>query len=234
MATRVVTLPQDGTSQSGSKHHQSANGDKCLREGERVATRVVTLPQGGTGQSGSKHHQSASSNQCLRGEKKELALREEEDAWDHFVAEIEEDEWQLRKKAAIAELSSVRGLPRMKGLRNLSHELKTDKEVAIAIVTQNGHELRFLPMWWQNKEIGIAAVTSKGTAIMFLSEELRADEEVCLAAAAQIGTAFLSTESESYKKILEELESTMDGKQAHELMERLTRACMHTATPLLH
>ena len=47
---------------------------------------------------------------------------------------------------------------------------------------------------------------------------------MCLAAATQMGTAFLSTESESYKQILVELESTMDGKQAHELMERLTRA----------
>jgi len=115
---------------------------------------------------------------------------------------------------------------RINTLRDLSKELTADKEVAIAIVTHNGQEIRFLPKRTRDKEISIAAVTNNGYAIRFLSEELRADKEVCLAAAAQLGTANLSTESESYKVVLKELRYCLNEEQAGELMERLT-SCMN-------
>ena len=129
---------------------------------------------------------------------------------------------KLGKEAAIAAITH-----NAFAYKSLSPELKADKEVGIAMVTHKGDNIRLLSTTLKaDKEVVIAAVTQNGLAIKFLSEELRADKEVCLAAAAQMGTALLSAESESYKKILQELGWTLDGKQALELIERLTRACL--------
>ena len=72
----------------------------------------------------------------------------------------------------------------------LSPELKADKEVALAAVTNEGMTLKFAsPELKADKEVALAAVKQNGSALEFASPALKSDKEVVLAAVTNKGMA---------------------------------------------
>ena len=73
---------------------------------------------------------------------------------------------------------------------NASNELRHNREIVLAAVTQNGYSLQYASNELQNdREIVLAAVTQDGYALHYASNELRNNREVVLAAVAQNGYA---------------------------------------------
>jgi hypothetical protein len=71
-------------------------------------------------------------------------------------------------------------------LKFASPELKSDKEVVLASVKQNGSALEFASLELKSdKEVVLAAVTNKGMALEFASPELLANKEIVLVAVSQ-------------------------------------------------
>ena len=68
-----------------------------------------------------------------------------------------------------------------------SPELRGDKEIQLALVNQNGSLLELVLN--ASKEVVLAAVKNKGTALRFAGHVLRADKEVVLAAVRKDGSA---------------------------------------------
>ena len=75
-------------------------------------------------------------------------------------------------------------------LQYASPELKADKEVVMAAVTNNGNALQYAsPELKADKEVVMATVTNNGFALRFASPELKADKEVVMVAVSKIGFA---------------------------------------------
>jgi uncharacterized membrane protein YqjE len=87
----------------------------------------------------------------------------------------------------------------------LSPELKGDKEVALAAVTNEGMTLKFAsPELKSDKEVVLASVKQNGSALEFASLELKSDKEVVLSSVKQNGSAleFASLELKSDKEVV--------------------------------
>ena len=63
-----------------------------------------------------------------------------------------------------------------------AEELKADRAVVLAAVTQDGYALRYASQYKANRAVVLAAVQQNGSALEFASEELRGDRAVVLAA----------------------------------------------------
>ena len=69
------------------------------------------------------------------------------------------------------------------GVRCADASLRSDKDVILAAVNQDGRALRFASEELQSdREVVLAAVNQHGYALKFASEEFRSDREVVLAA----------------------------------------------------
>ena len=71
-----------------------------------------------------------------------------------------------------------------------AHDVRADREVALAAVQQRGLALEYAsPELRADREVVLAAVQQEGWALKYASPELRSDREVVLAAVQQNGRA---------------------------------------------
>ena len=75
-------------------------------------------------------------------------------------------------------------------MRDLSEDLRADRDVVLAAVSRNGFELQYAADALQSdKTIALVSVRENGLALRYVGPELRADREVVLAAVQHSGSA---------------------------------------------
>lgn len=89
----------------------------------------------------------------------------------------------------LEELNS-RQRPILDWAKAASEEARADREVALAVVAERGSALQYLaPELQADREVVLSAVVCDGSALQFAASELRADRAVALAAVSHFGYA---------------------------------------------